>query len=288
MENEYIILCDESDQNGSFYSNFFGGVIVGGSAWQRVSTRLLRAKSTAGIQSEVKWSKVSPYDVARYQLLINEFFNIIAEGQVRMRIMFRQNIHEPTNLTLEHKKNEYFILYYQFLKHGFGLRYIPPHPNGVRLRFYLDQLPDQSREKLAQFRGFIAAIGANSQIRKAGLSIRESDVTEVDSKQHILLQCADVVLGAMSFRLNEKHKAIPYGEKHRGKRTVAKEQLYKFIRREICRITGKQYFNVGISTALSEYPAGYWKDPYLHWNFRPKHHRVETAKGKQAQQKRPI
>ena len=101
---------------GAFYSNFFEGVIVGGSVWQSVSSRQERAKNDAGIQSEVKWSKVSPYDVERYEILIREFFNVINEGQARMRIMFRQNIREPINLSLDHKKSEYFLLYYQFPK----------------------------------------------------------------------------------------------------------------------------------------------------------------------------
>ena len=100
---------------------------------------------------------------------------------------------------------------------------MPTHPDGVRLRFYLDQLPDQIREKLAQFRGFIAGLSDNPRVCRIGLTIEERDIAEVDSKQHILLQCADVVLGSMSFRLNEKHKAIPEGKKLRGKRTVAKE-----------------------------------------------------------------
>jgi hypothetical protein len=28
-EKEYIIFCDESDRFGKYYSNFYGGVIVG-------------------------------------------------------------------------------------------------------------------------------------------------------------------------------------------------------------------------------------------------------------------
>ena len=171
MEKEYIILCDESDQRGDFYSNFFGGVIVGGSALNSVSTHLEAAKSEAGIRSEVKWSKVSSYDVESYKCLIKEFFNVMAEGLVRMRIMFRQNIHEAINLTAEHYKAEYFLLYYQFLKHGFGLQHMPVHENGARLRFYLDQLPDQSREKLAQFRGSIAGLSYNSHIHRVGLKL---------------------------------------------------------------------------------------------------------------------
>lgn len=30
-EKEYIIFCDESDKYGKYYSNFYGGAIVGAS-----------------------------------------------------------------------------------------------------------------------------------------------------------------------------------------------------------------------------------------------------------------
>ncbi len=38
-----------------------------------------------------------------------------------------------------------------------------------------------------------------------------------------------IVLGAMAFRLNNGHKEKPVGQNRRGKRTIAKEKLYKFI-----------------------------------------------------------
>ncbi len=40
--------------------------------------------------------------------------------------MFRQNAQVPQNLTREHEENEYFLLYYQFIKHAFGIDYCNP------------------------------------------------------------------------------------------------------------------------------------------------------------------
>jgi hypothetical protein len=71
----------------------------------------------------------------------------------------------------------------------------------------------------------------------------------------------------MSFRLNNKHQQIPPGATRRGKRTVAKEQLYKTILQEVRRI--KPGFNIGISTGT---PGGHqdrWTAPYRHWRFVP-------------------
>ena len=83
----------------------------------------------------------------------------------------------------------------------------------------------------------------------------------------VLAQCLDVVLGAMAFRLNDKHLEKPPGEKRRGKRTVAKERLYKAILADIRQL--KPGFNIGISTGTGGDPTARWKAPYLHWRFVP-------------------
>ena len=41
-------------------------------------------------------------------------------------IMFRQNAHVPVGLTQEQPAGGYFRLYYQFIKHAFGLSHRPP------------------------------------------------------------------------------------------------------------------------------------------------------------------
>lgn len=282
MEKEYVVFCDESEKRGKFFSNFYGGVIVGGSKIDAVVTRLNEAKEAAGIESEVKWEKTSPYDVERYQQLMRVYFSEIEQGNLRTRIMFRPNSFVPHGLTPQQQRDEYYLLYYQFLKHGFGFVSMPEHPEGVNLRIYLDKLPNQSKERITQFKGYIAALADNYHLRNAGLKILHENIAEVDSKKHILLQCTDVVLGSMAFRLNDKHKAIPEGSKRRGKRTVAKETLYKALRAEICRVTGKPNFNIGKSTSPSVFPEGSWSDPYLHWSFKPKNHNYDASRSKRA------
>lgn len=287
QESEYVIYCDESEKRGKFFSNFYGGAIVGGSALRSVNQRLERAKSNAGIESEIKWEKIGPYELKRYQNFITTFFDEISSGTVKMRIMFTQNRYVPQNLTVEQRRNEYFNLYYQFLKHGFGLAHMPNHPDGARVRFYLDRLPNQSKERIKQFKGYIAALGSFHHLRHRNIEINEEDITEIDSKKHILSQCVDLVLGAIPFRLNEKHKVKPPGKFRRGKRTIAKEKMYEFIRSEICRITSKTHFNIGVSTGLTAYPEGRWLEPYLHWLFVPKDHAIDKNLAKR-KQKSPI
>ena len=76
----------------------------------------------------------------------------------------------------------------------------------------------------------------------------------------------DLILGAICFRLNDKHKVKDPETNRRGKRTRLKEQLYKHIN---SRIRGlKPGFNIGESTATI-IPSDKWDYPYMHWSFKP-------------------
>ncbi len=65
----------------------------------------------------------------------------------------------------------------------------------------------------------------------------KENIADVNSKDHVILQAIDVVLGAIQFRLNDKHTIIPEGKKRRGKRTLAKDRVYKHIQSRTCGTT---------------------------------------------------
>ena len=92
------------------------------------------------------------------------------------------------------------------------------------------------------------------------------------------LQCLDVVLGSMAFRLNDKHKMKPPGKHRRGKRTTAKEKLYKFIHRRNCEIY--PHFNIGDTTGRAGDWSNLWKHPYRHWKFIPSVYEIDETKSK--------
>ncbi|MFA6545461.1 MAG: DUF3800 domain-containing protein [Limisphaerales bacterium] len=265
-EKEYLLFCDESDTSGKFYSNFYGGVLVGSSQYDRMTARLNAEKHRLNLFGEVKWAKVSANYLGKYEELMRMFFSELRHGHARVRIMFRQNAHVPTGLSDDQIEGAYFRIYYQFIKHAFGLSFHPPAGHPVRLKLFFDEFPE-TREAATQFKGFILGLKDYPAIHRAGLTIRPEDIAEIRSHDHVLAQCLDVVLGAMAFRLNDKHREIPPGEKRRGKRTVAKERLYKAILADIRQL--KPGFNIGISTGTGGDPAGRWHAPYLHWCFVP-------------------
>ena len=272
-EKELILFSDESITKGEFYSNFYGGVLVGASQYLRIQKKLENTRGEAGIKSEIKWSKVTPDWLDGYKKIIDAFFEEILAEKLKVRIMFRQNAHTPINLTSEQKEHQYFLLYYQFIKNAFGLDKLKPVHSSMNLRFFFDQFPDK-KEKSELFKDHIMNL-QDFKFKGSGLQIKRENINEARSHEHIILQCLDVVLGSMAFRLNDRHKIKPEGKRVRGKRTIAKEELYKHIRNHICKI--KSNFNIGTSTAgTSQYPDR--ADlPYAHWMFIPRQSRFEPS-----------
>lgn len=262
---QYVIYTDESVKNGKYHSNFYGGSLIQSKDLDEVKTLLEGKKNDLRLQ-EIKWTKVSATYLDKYIEVMKLFFDLIECGKIKQRIMFTQNARHAVGLTREQIEESYFLLYYQFLKHGFGLIYSNDSNNPIYLRLYMDQLPD-TRAKSEKFKNFIYDLQFRQEFVQANIIIRKEDIAEIDSRDHVILQCTDVVLGAMQFRLNDLHKAIPEGQKRRAAKTIAKEKLYKYINSRIRGIYPG--FNIGESTGIHGDKSNRWKHPYRHWKFVP-------------------
>lgn len=277
MSKEYIIYCDESADKGKFYSNFYGGVIVSSKDVENVNNLLREKASELGFTGEVKWQKVTAPYLDKYIQLINLFFDLMEQDLLKVRIMFTQNINIIRTTNEYQREYKYFLLYYQFIKHAFGLRFLPSTPQApIRIRLYLDQLPD-TKAKAQSFKGHIHGLQKDPIFRRIGLQFPEDQIAEINSKEHILLQCLDIVLGSMYFRLNDLHKEKPEGQRTRGKRTIAKEKLYKAISIRIRKLYPN--FNIGVSTS-SEDKRNRFEHPYRHWLFVPEDSITDRTYGK--------
>lgn len=271
---EYIIYCDESISKGTFYSDFYGGALVRSKDFISVNEILNTKKSELQFYGEIKWTKVTSAYLTKYKEIITAFFDLIKKDLVKIRIMFRQNAQVPI-LKEEDKDSGYEKLYYQFIKHAFGLRYSGNNEH-TYLRLYFDMLP-LNKVKNEKFINHIFALQSLEPFQNGNIKIRRNDIVEVKSHDHVILQCMDIILGAMSFRLNDLHKLKPDGSRTRGKRTVAKEKLYKHINAHIRQIYPG--FNIGITT--SKNPAeNIWEHPYRHWRFTPKDFVLDESKYK--------
>ncbi|MGM9623068.1 MAG: DUF3800 domain-containing protein [Butyricicoccus porcorum] len=261
----YILYCDESSEKGVKYGDFFGGCMIDSADLFEVESALNRKKRDLNLNGEIKWTKVTSSYLEKYKEIMTLFFAFVREGKIKVRIMFRSISDVPTELGKRKVEDKYFKLYYQFIKHAFGLRDMPPSVLPARLIINLDVLPDNKGQR-AKFKEYLCRLP--SILPQEQLLITERNIIEVDSHNHVLLQCTDIVMGAMYFRLNDLHKAIPEGASRRGKKTIAKEKLYQHIYRNICDI--HERFNIGVSTGSRGFENPHWESPYEHWKFVPK------------------
>jgi hypothetical protein len=261
----YIIYCDESADKGEKFRDFFGGCIINSKDQFEITSALEAKKKDLMLEHEVKWTRVTENYLHKYIELIDLFFDYIQSGKIKVRIMFRATDDSTANISDSAVDDKYFKLYYQFLKHSFGLMHIPKECTPTNIIIYLDVLPDK-HGKREEFKEFIHAMPKSMDFNDSDITIRSRDIIEVDSKNHVLLQCTDIVLGAMNFKLNGFDKVKPAGQAHRGKRTIAKEKLYKHILERIREIHPN--FNVGVSTGDRGYSNPHWESPYEHWLFR--------------------
>lgn len=288
MQQEFIIFCDESDKNGKHYSNFYGGLIINSKDYEKIRQEMSLFCNEINLHGEIKWSKVSEAYLEKYMFVVNKLFEYIQTGAIKIRIMFTHNIFIPENLTPEEKEEAYTRLYYQFLKHSFGLPFVPQECAPINLKIYIDDLPE-TKDRCDRFKSHLVSLSKTNSFKRVPINIRKENVTEIDSKKHIFLQLIDLVLGAMTFRLNDKHLEKPLGQFRRGKRTVAKEKLYKHILTNIKALEPQaiyKNFNIGLSTR--DYPKeNRWHLPYKHWIFVPSAHKVDTSRSKAKMKKAP-
>jgi hypothetical protein len=279
---QYIIYCDESEDKGTFYSNFYGGALIRAS--EREAIEGLLSEAAKDITGEAKWTKITELDEKAYIAFAAQFLELVADGFIKMRVMFTQNIHNTDHVDEYEADAKYFKLYYQFIKHAFGLMYCNEDRQNVNhITIYLDDAPD-TKAKLDNFKSYIASLTVLPDFFESNIRISRDDVTEVDSKQHLILQAVDVVVGAIQFRLNEHHKAIQKGKKRRGKRTRAKERVYRAINKRLREIYSG--FNIGVTTGQPDGNISRWRQQYRHWCFKPYQSVMDRTRGKKHRRKR--
>ena len=259
---EYVLYCDESSDKGPLFVDFFGGCLVDGRYIDEISANLNSKKEELGLLGEIKWTKVTEQYLDKYIAMIDLFFEYVRAGKIRIRIMFRKKDSIPT--LLNRADDKYFKLYYQFIKHAFGFKDIPSD-TPTRIRIYLDQLPDK-KERCDNFKEFLFHMQTLPLFENSGLIIKKEDIAEIDSGEHVIQQCLDIVLGSMYFRLNKLNKVTSPDTHHRGKRTIAKEKLYNHINQQIQQIHPN--FNIGVSTGAHGYDFPHLQSPYEHWLFK--------------------
>jgi len=277
LPTRFTIYCDESADKGQFYSDFYGGALIRTSDRDAIESALSASKVAAGLIGEAKWTKIGPHNEKAYISFVDSVFDLVAGNRMKLRMMFTQNINQTRHLDHD-DDNRFFILYYQFIKNAFGLRYCnPDRSDDIFVTVLLDDAPD-TRQSLENFKDYLSSLSVFPIFHRERIKIQRDQISEIKSHGHTILQGVDVVLGAMQFRLNEFHKRKPEGQRLRGARTRAKERVYKHINARIRGIYPR--FNIGTSTGQPNGPKDRWEHPYRHWCFVPEGSIKDLSRGK--------
>ncbi len=273
MTNRLIISADESDKKGRHFSNFYGGALINASDRQEISDLLNEKKAELNLGNELKWERISTNYVEKYIAFLDDYFDLISDDAIKIRIMFTQNLRRPKGLTDEQIENQYFLLYYQFFKHAFGLQYCGlQEDQPVSVALLLDEVP-HNKTKLKRFRKYIASLYAYPPFQIRGVRFPPEDIAEIDSKQHVIAQGLDIILGGVCSRLNDKHTKPTVKGRHRSKKARAKELVYRHMQERIRQFY--PYFNAGVSTGTKNGLSDRWEHRYRHWLFVPSDHEVD-------------
>lgn len=226
----------------------------------------------------MKWQRVTESYKEKYIHFVNAVFDIVERGDMKIRIMFTQNSNVP-RLEDYQIGNDYFLLYHQFIKHAFGLRYCSSNDDPASAAVLLDEVPHNAA-KLDEFRRYLSSLSDFPIWRRSNFSIAYEDIAEINSKDHNILQALDVILGAIQSRLNEKHTRPVPPAKRRTKRAMAKGEVYAAVKDRIWAI--HPHLNVGISTGSPNGLTDRWNQLYRHWLFIPTNSQQAPERTKKA------
>lgn len=270
----YVLYADEAyTHNDSLpHRRFYGGCLLEARLREQYDRELSDLRLRLGLQGRVKWNKVRPFNIVRVREIVNLFLDWVENGTVKLRVMWLpQQIVEAQS---EHfQEYGYYILYYFFVTYGFGLKF---HDVGdVRIEFLPDTLPD-GPEKRASFRRFLMQAHTSNRFAD-GSDFSIIRVSGVGEEHHMLLQCVDVIIGALGFILNDGHVVIS-GDGKNSEWTIQKENFARFIidrLNGICIAQGREPYIINRDTrvgfdseAAVPIKVNNWRFNYRQWLYR--------------------
>lgn len=256
MNKKYIIVCDESTKKGKNFSYFYGGAMLLESKYEMISN-IINDFKTKLYLNELKRIKITEKNYRDYIKVLELFFTFVKSGDIKIRIMFSPNdelLHLPKNLNESYTK-----FYYTFIKNAFNIFYAKEN---ISLRLIVDDLPE-TREQCNKFKRCLKdSLNNNNKINANKVNLKLDDIAEVDSKNHIILQCVDVIVGLVDFYLNSNKNEIK-----NSKRALAKLKVWNKVYENIKVIDNN--FNI-LETTKPVFSNRGWKKVYAHFVYHKK------------------
>jgi hypothetical protein len=271
----FVVYADESNTHDRSLAHrqFYGGCLVPAEDRDAVARQLGSLAHRLGLLGELKWRKVRPENADRVLQVMNAFFDLIEGRRMKLRVMWLPRSMDDVLRDPRYADYGYYLLYYFFIVSGFALS---RHGEAfeVLVEFFPDTLPDEP-EKKQRFVDFLTE--AHRSPRYGGRApFKIVRVADVDSKKHVLLQCCDVVIGALGFLMNargEESGVEPLMEGTRIRERFAHHIVERIARVHRTQVAKAPAYSLTRSTWPGSTASGellavnHWRFPYRQWCF---------------------
>lgn len=181
------VYCDESRPEALYGERVPGQYMVIGGLWvpydvrEEIKTKIKELKSKHNVLGEFKWNKVSPSRADFYLELVDLFFN----NSIRFRcIVVEGNRVDISKFHESDSELGFYKFYYQLLYHWISVREI----YWIYLDYKKNKLPDR--------------LHTLKRVLQNATSSNIKDVQAINSKESLLIQLADVFIGAVGYQLH--------------------------------------------------------------------------------------
>lgn len=274
---KFLIYADEAwTQNHKTSENryhcFFGGFLATPQEFKQFENDLILLQKKHKQSKEIKWAKLSKNNIDFYKeiiILVENFLCINRFSKYRQFFMDRH--HEYSGLQTNTLDSQ-FKMYYQFLKHSFGLQYIPF--KNIHIVFFLDTHSSHyHKEKLKEFSIDLPRILNRSDIK--------IEIKFIDSKKSKILQVCDLLMGTAGYYGNAIFERKVNGRKQITKHQKLKRDFgkntYNMLRNIDAKFRNTKAFNWFESTGIESCKSNSYHHKLRIWKFIP-HDSVQNAR----------
>ncbi len=280
MPQRYEIYVDEAWTHGGEpkhrYWCFYGGIFGTESDLSRLDTRLRACLHTNLINGEVKWQRLQQGNLKAYTAFVDCLLDAVESGEVKFRQMLcsRANVRVPelgetpsTDLDVQ------FKLCYQFIKHCFGLKFLPQddiHEVLVRFDTHSSQ---KHKNNLVNYVTDLPTVWPNQSV--------DVKVTFEQSEQQPRIQVVDLMIGASGSWGNKMHLLRQPGKRGMTPKQRARHDLCKHIYDRLRQIDsssrGSMAFNWFETTGKDGDQANLLNHKIRVWQFVPRRYQIDAG-----------
>lgn len=187
MRRTFNIYCDESCHLENDHKQYMllGSISVAYNQLKRHTQRIKELKQKHNFFGEIKWSGVSASKYPFYKELINYFF----DTDLRFRAVVVDKSQIKNDEFGQDFDTFYYKMYYQLLIHKKNSEYA--------YNVYLDIKDTLSAHKVNRLK----------DILNVGMGMFRN-VQNIQSRESVMMQLADFIMGAISYELNQTEKKV--------------------------------------------------------------------------------